>query len=968
MKINNEYINTNNYSKNFFVNDINGISGGDSVLLKSKDGNFAITKSEISESVERYNKYGEESEDVQKEKSRDNRGFDGQSMEVELLKENLKSILGDMDGSDYERLKQWGMAPADDDSEAVVTVYERIQIQLMTYCENYVAAGMSIDESKMAKVLGSKAMASAVAKAGEAVKFNDNAKEYMLKNNMEPTVDNVYKAVHSAGTKDIAAVSDADIENAVSKKLVKEGYQLSNENIKNAVWLVSRQIPLTVENMTKLQELNQIDEFKAGDEEALESLSKNIAYSLYFGAGEKNVYITDRYADLSDADEAIDILNSATEEAVELVAKEDKTLNIANLKAANKYIAENNYLRDESYSGNSKSMEYKQIIFEARIVMTTTSAYNLKRLGVDINYAEISKMVEEIKSEQDSFVNSMLKNEHMVADYNEKSIMSATFELMSSFSSIPNVVAAKVYSAEISFTMKEVHSSGMSLKAQYESANITYETFGTQVRKDLGDSYKKAFNNVDNILEETGVEINEANRRAARILGYNSMEITKESIISVREIATELDFLVDNLTPKTVMYLVKNGINPLEEDISKVNDKLLEINEEIGKDDENMGKYLWKLTKNGSINDEERKDYIELYRILNMISKNDGNVIGAVINEGRECTLKNLYSAYKSKKSSGFDISLDDNSKVNYVKKSLTSFMSSAREKAIGDIINNDKDISIEKLLDINSQYDDENENRYYEEEMERYNDLLQLSSKELNSIINGAGAGSISQIAAYMEITGSNVFYKQLKEERETKDVVKAIENEINSDDRLESLDKLYEELDRSGEAIMENVKLNMDLSLERFKSAENMAKNLRYMSSMAKKKHYFVPMEINGEMTGIRLTINKGAAEYSSVTVSMECEGLGKINSSFYFEENIVSGSILADNEQGTAIISKELGVFREKVENIGMSLGKINVYSGKNPVEYKGNKDNEASPEKYYSVAKVFISSVKIWSEVK
>ena len=66
-----------------------------------------------------------------------------------------------------------------------------------------------------------------------------------------------------------------------------------------------------------------------------------------------------------------------------------------------------------------------------------------------------------------------------------------------------------------------------SMQSAYEKAGEAYETMGTQVREDLGDSIEKAFGNVAEILAGLGFEDTEANEKAVRILGYNSMDITK---------------------------------------------------------------------------------------------------------------------------------------------------------------------------------------------------------------------------------------------------------------------------------------------------------------------------------------------------------------------------------------------------------------------------------------------------------
>ncbi len=45
---------------------------------------------------------------------------------------------------------------------------------------------------------------------------------------------------------------------------------------------------------------------------------------------------------------------------------------------------------------------------------------------------------------------------------------------------------------------------------------------------------QKAFRNVDDILSDIGLEETEANQRAVRILGYNQIEITQESVAEMK--------------------------------------------------------------------------------------------------------------------------------------------------------------------------------------------------------------------------------------------------------------------------------------------------------------------------------------------------------------------------------------------------------------------------------------------------
>lgn len=870
MKINNEFMNTNNYVENLFSDEVINETAGKDLFAEA----VKIVQGENAEGMDigdLYNKHG---------------------------------ALGDM-----EKAKQLGLASGDEDSEEMVTVYERIQIQLMTYCEDYNGTGMNIDKAKMEQVLGSASMAEAVSKASNLEKFNDNTKEYMIKNDLEPTVDNVYMAMHSAGKKQVAGLEEPSLEAAVKSKLSIDGYEINDENVKNAMWLVSRNIEVNTENMNKLSELNQIDELKVGDEEALATVMRNISYSIYAGKDAKSAYITDRYFNVEDVNEVVDLVQNVTDEELSYIKDNNLTLNAANIKKAKE--------ADLTGVSSLQAVEFKQVIFEARIVMTQSSVFNLKRLGVEINYTEISKMTEDIKNERNKLIDMLAKTEEFVGNEVSKQMISNAIDMMNSFSSLPQGIIGKVHTEEISFTMTSVYTSGGELKNQYEMAMTSYETLGTQVRRDLGDSIKKAFSNVDTLLDEIDMEINSANERAVRILGYNSMEITPENVKGVKEIAAELDYLMVNMTPKTAMHLIKNGINPLEDNIRDVNKMLEQINEDLGKDVETMGKFLWNLEKNNQVTAEEKSDYIELYRILNMISKNDGNVIGRVINEGKELTLKNLYSAYKSKKHQDFDYSLSDEHEISYVKKSITTFMEKAVEAESGE--------SIVKMLD----------------------------------------SQSFTDIATYMEMSNGNSFYKKLKDYKEADNIVETIKEEFLGDGDVSDIAEKYEQLEAAGKELLENTKNSADISYEKLQGSLLMANALKVLNAQAKNHSYIVPMEIGGELTNIHLTIKKNQKSFKNVTVSMENENLGKLSAVFSIKSSVVSGRVVSDRESTVNMINENLSVFTRAIETLQINSGEIMCFKGSVDVvnKYSESSDEGLALNTYYSVAKAFVGVIKV-----
>ena len=64
--------------------------------------------------------------------------------------------------------------------------------------------------------------------------------------------------------------------------------------------------------------------------------------------------------------------------------------------------------------------------------------------------------------------------------------------------------------------------------------------------------------------------VTDANKRAVRILAYNRMEITKESILTMKTGDEMVQRTLKNLTPGVVKNLIDEGKNPLDLSMEKL--------------------------------------------------------------------------------------------------------------------------------------------------------------------------------------------------------------------------------------------------------------------------------------------------------------------------------------------------------------------------------------------------------------
>ena len=151
---------------------------------------------------------------------------------------------------------------------------------------------------------------------------------------------------------------------------------------------------------------------------------------------------------------------------------------------------------------------------------------------------------------------------------------------------------------DLFYKLNNVYKSGTALAQSYEKANRSYETMMTAPRADLGDSIRKAFRNVDDILADMEYAINEENRKAVRTLGYNNIPLTDENIESVIEAGRQVTNVLDKLTPAAIMKMIRDGQNPLEMQMKEVEQYLLENAPVLeGSREEKFGSYLYQLEK-----------------------------------------------------------------------------------------------------------------------------------------------------------------------------------------------------------------------------------------------------------------------------------------------------------------------------------------------------------------------------------
>ena len=782
--------------------------------------------------------------------------------EVSKIKENVEKISENILSGRLDLYEEMGFAPEKEDVTSLVTVTDRVKIQMAKYNSDYNFAGSNIDISVLEEVTGSQSAAFRLASQiddaskmySELKDVNEGIKEYLVRNQMEPTIENVYKANYS-GAKASTNLDNIDdsqwdkIENQVKDILNKVGIETNRETIENAKWLINRKIPVSPDSIKSLQNIEEID-LNIEEKNLLNKMVKN--YTLGIEPKETQIITGDDF--LQRAVKSVDVINSATDSSVEEVLKNELELTVSNL---------------EKYSSYNSEISSKRKLEEIRLNMTVEASINMLKKGINIEVEPLMDMVEKLKVEEAEYYKSLFDTDEYSLNSEDVELLNQTLKVADYLKTVPSPVVGKILYDDKNITVNNLRETAV-------YAMEKYEEMSTQIRSDLGDSYKKAFSSIDGILEELEFENNTSNQRAVKILSYNNIDISKESVLKVKESYNEFSILLDSLKPKTVAHLISEKVNPLNMSIENLNEKISEINEIFDvSEEEKFSEFLWKSDKNGSLTKEERDAFIGTYRLLYMVEKNDFSPIGFLMKQGKEITLNNLATAIKSNKSKNMDFVVDDDfgefedlkipeTSLSSQLKYFSNMIKDVKGKVSPDILKNIADSSDFGEITLESLADQVKE-KYVNEVKEFTEELVNTSDDEIQQLLDMHQKVTPQNLILSGNIIGSKRgLFKYLDDEIGTGD-----EDMTDLIDDSEKLQEKYSEMETKLENRISEKLQDDSTNYVDIKNLKLAGLSMKMLKSAVSKKYYQIPFIKNGEQCLMKLTVVSNEKDIGKITV---------------------------------------------------------------------------------------------------
>ncbi|MCL2717856.1 MAG: DUF6240 domain-containing protein [Lachnospiraceae bacterium] len=763
------------------------------------------------------------------------------------------------------------------------------------------------------------------------------------------------------------------LEPQIEKVIKEAGYEINEENLANGRWLIEKGIPLTTNNFIALK---QLQEFKLPPDSPsfIEAKATEISAAITAAIADGRNPLTANLLDgLSYAEKAVQYIEDIKDiepPAIEKVVSGEQIINLKNLLAAQKQILREKMGKEvidrpsqsmnaiqpthlpqttvpqtaahqtaiPQTAGNAqpnfaeKALAAQRLLAETSLIMTAAVNLRMLRTGFNIETAPLEKLVSELKNAEKAIQNQLIGGDEEAITAKRYFNYNETVTKIGEISAMPaDLVGRMVRFVPVNLvpkalaTLNEIHTNGAALKTVYEKAGENYEQVMTAPRRDMGDSIHKAFRNVDDILAELNLNPTDANRRAVRILGYNSMEINHENIEAVKEKDTQLQDILAKMKPGTVLEMIREGLNPLAMSLDELENILNGRNEAITETLDNYSHFLAKLDKKGNITSTERSVYIGVYRLLRQIEKGESRAIGSLLNAEMDFSLGNLLTAMRSNRRQGMDYNVnDDFGGVDAVTNddSLEVSLNKLHQALQNNGSNKTEAGLQEKLRDIIDKLDlDETNEEYLAGQIKNIKSLNDVGNEIIQSLLDSNQQVTVNNLLAAFQMTKKPGEMHQKARELADKTDLEAVlaeakESLIRDFTDEDNATAAYENLQKAMNGIFSRAADSEQATALDVRELSNMCRQISLQAAMKtsnksegyREERYDIPIEIDGEITAINLLLRHNSESEGKVSCAMNTTAFGAVTAEFDVNNEKLQGHVAVNNSEGLKKLSSQ------------------------------------------------------------
>ena len=374
------------------------------------------------------------------------------------------------------------------------------------------------------------------------------------------------------------------------------------------------------------------------------------------------------------------------------------------------------------------------------------------------------------------------------------------------------------------------------------------------------------------------------------------------------------------------------------------------MNREYGiKGEDRFGEYLYKLEHNRQISEAERESYVGVFRLITQIEKTDGAVIGAVVNQGGELTMRNLLTALRSTKKGGMDYRIDDDfggvagktTGKDILSQIETAFDETAYEtNVMRDIAEEFSPEAFRTLMKNDANWENQTPEQFLDQlrQADTAEEAAQFARDQMEQLAEAADTEqqvyrmmeqfdvpntvsnvlAIKQMMEYPNVAIRRLFGRPVENYRDENGEVdfQEVKNSLLKEfgeavSEPEELAEAQKKLADVAENVMKTMLASDDASTTELdvKSLKMAMNRFQIAGKMAEKEQYHIPVLVRGETGEINLKIVSGTEKKGIVDIMFSLSSLGSVAAKLKVEDGKVSGFVAADRQE-TAELFYEKG----------------------------------------------------------
>ncbi len=871
---------------------------------------------------------------------------DAGNANVALQQDYMTLLSHTMSQEDYAKACEDGFDPKELDQDTAVTIVDKIKAELVRSGQQIAGYTDDIDMDTLAAAVGSDTLARSIEEqfrsadipltqeninelknawdmAASLKEPEEGAVGYLVDNGLEPEIWNLYVAENSG-----AKVQNNDVPQELQEQMDKiitdAGLTVNDENRQKAQWLVSAGLPLTADTLQQLAELDGISYPVTED-----AFAQAAAVAIAEGK-------SPMYANLGRQDT--------------IYEKADRMLQ--------------DWFSDAKWDATAENLAARKQLEEIRLRMTAEVNVKLLQSDFSIDTAPMEQLIEALRKAEAEVAGKYFPGESQAVTKYET--YTQAVQVASELPGLPAGVLGS-YSLEqnaAAETVADFHKEGAAMQKAYEEAGERYETLMTAPRRDLGDSIRKAFSNVDDILTDMSLKKTPENQRGVRILAYNSMEITPENIEKVKEADRQVSAVVDRLTPKNVLQMIRDGVNPLEKTFAELESYFSQNPQSYEEEAEDYSRFLYQLEQKKDITEEERKAYIGIYRMVHQVEREDGAAVGAVVNTGAELQFSTLLAAARSRRTSHMDWKVSDDTgltqEIHFSENNISEQIRMGMAKEILTEVSEDSEIRA----------------AYNQEGLQQMREAGNTIPEAAELLQKGEVPISASNLLAAQalmddpaELFGDLRRYREkYQQEKEAPAGTEASElwGQLDQQNFAENYRSMLQDAAEDAETMsLEQAHGHLDV-----KQLQLVHKQLRLAESLQEKQEYFLPMYLGEQLAGVHLTLQQGVGAAGDVEIRVNA-GDTELEAHLQVKGDVIEGYLAGNTPEEVTKLEKASDIFLEWIQtdtSADWKVEKLPIVSSRDMTRMAAGEtqnadtiENRTDTEQLYRLAKGFLQAV-------